>query len=208
MDGGSLGVARVLDWLGDLIERTCPTPPTLLGQALGGAIAARFAIEHGDRIARLVLSDSLGLAPFQPAPEFGLALGEFLERPTRKTFERLWRRCAFDLDRLRGDMGEQWRSYEAYTFDRAIAPEVRAAQHALMEQFGLPPIPAEDLARITVPTRLVWGREDIAISLAVAESASARFGWPLHIIDAAGDDAAMERPDQFLAALRSATNSS
>lgn len=204
VEGGALGAERVLGWLGELIERTCPTPPTLVGQSLGGGIAARFAIEHGDRLARLVLADSLALVPFQPSPEFGSALNEFLERPDRVTFERLWRRCAFDLDRLRDEMGDQWRLYESYTFDRALAPEVQAAQHTLMEEFGLPPIPAEDLARITVPTSLIWGREDIAISLALAESASARYGWPLHVIDASGDDAAMERPEEFLAALRAA----
>ena len=37
---------RVLAWLGELIERNCSAPPALVGAALGGAIAARFAFEH------------------------------------------------------------------------------------------------------------------------------------------------------------------
>jgi pimeloyl-ACP methyl ester carboxylesterase len=44
---GRLDVARVLAWLGELIEQTCPVPPTLVGHVLGGAIAARFAIQSG-----------------------------------------------------------------------------------------------------------------------------------------------------------------
>lgn len=34
---------RVAAWLGELIARTCPSPPALVGHGLGGAIAARFA---------------------------------------------------------------------------------------------------------------------------------------------------------------------
>ena len=71
---GPLDAERVLAWLGELIERTCTSPPALVGQMLGGAIAARFASDRGDRLSRLVLVDTLGLSAFQPAPEFGLAL--------------------------------------------------------------------------------------------------------------------------------------
>ena len=72
--GGPLDAERVLAWLGELIERTCSSPPALVGNTLGGAIAARFAADHGDRLSRLVLVDALGLTPFDPAPEFGRAL--------------------------------------------------------------------------------------------------------------------------------------
>ena len=37
---GAPDAGAVLAWLGDLIDRTCPTPPTLVGHLLGGAIAA------------------------------------------------------------------------------------------------------------------------------------------------------------------------
>jgi hypothetical protein len=40
------------------------------------------------------------------------------------------------------------------------------------------------------------------VRLAVAEAASARHGWPLRVIDHAGDDPPMEQPAAFLAALR------
>src|SRR3954470_11399451 len=76
---------RMADWLGEVIEATCPEPPTLVGLAAGGAIAARFAADHGDRIARLVLVDTLGLTDFAPAPQFGAALHGFLEDPSERT---------------------------------------------------------------------------------------------------------------------------
>ena len=58
---GELGGDRTLAWLGELIERTCPTPPALVGHLGSGSIAARFAAEHSDRLRSLVLVDSFGL---------------------------------------------------------------------------------------------------------------------------------------------------
>jgi pimeloyl-ACP methyl ester carboxylesterase len=193
---------RVLQWLGELIARTCPAPPALVGHALGGAIAARFAAEHWARIAQLVLVDTLGLAPFQPAPEFASALAEFVAAPNEATYERLWSKCAYDVDRLRARMGERWDTLKAYTLDRALAPGAQAVQGALMEQFGFPAIVPEALARIAVRAVLIWGRQDLATNLAVAEAASARYGWPLHVIDEAAGDPRMDKPERFLEVLR------
>jgi pimeloyl-ACP methyl ester carboxylesterase len=199
-----LEAERVLTWLDELIERTCSSPPALVGQILGGGIAARFASRRSDRLARLVLVDALGLSPFQPAPEFGLALTEFMAGPSEDTHDGLWRRCAFDLDRMRDGMGENWEWVKAYNLDRARTASLRAGQHSLMEEFGMAAIPAEDLAQIAVSTTLIWGRHDLATDLRVAEAASSRYGWPLHVIDDAADDPPLEQPEAFLRALRMA----
>lgn len=201
VSGGPIGADRVLDWLGALIKHTCATPPTLVGQILGGAIAARFASRDVDRLSRLVLVDTFGLAPFQPAPEFGRALTDFLTGPDEDTHDGLWRYCAFDLDRLRERMGESWDLIKAYNLDRARSAPLHATQQSLMEQFGMPAIPPAELERIAVPTALIWGRHDLATPLSVAEAASKRYGWPLHVIEDAADDPPMEQPKAFLVAL-------
>ena len=71
-----------------------------------------------------------------------------------------------------------------------------------MQEFGLHAIPAEELERIRVPTTLVWGRQDLATSLAVAEAASARYGWPLRVVEECADAPALEQPEALVAALR------
>jgi pimeloyl-ACP methyl ester carboxylesterase len=205
---GPLDADRVSAWLGELIERTCPTTPALVGQILGGAIAARFAIDQSDRLGQLVLVDAFGLTPFQPTPEFGLALTDFIAEPTEDTHDRLWRRCAFNLDEMRERMGESWEWLKAYNLERARATNLHAAQHSLMTQFGMPAIPPADLMRITVPTTLIWGRHDLATQLAIAEAASARYGWALHVIENAADDPPIEQPEAFLRALREALETS
>jgi pimeloyl-ACP methyl ester carboxylesterase len=205
---GHLDAEHIFAWLDELIEASCASPPAVVGQILGGAIAARFASARGRRLSGLVLVDALGLSPFQPTPEFAQALSDFIGQPTEDAHDRLWRRCAFDLDRMRDRMGESWVWLRTYNLDRARVPSVQTAQHRLMEQFGMTAIPPTDLARIAVPTTLIWGRHDLATQLAVAEAASARYGWPLHVIEHAGDDPPMEQPEAFLKALRVALHNS
>jgi FAD/FMN-containing dehydrogenase/pimeloyl-ACP methyl ester carboxylesterase len=199
-----LDAESMLAWLAELIERTCDEPPVLIGGATGGAIAARFAARHGDRIAGALLVDTLGLRPFEPEPEFGAALHAFMAEPNAETHDGLWRYCALDLDRLRADMGARWEPFAAYNLDRARTPGVQAALAALVEHFGDVRIPDAELAAITAPVTLIWGRGDRATPLAVAQAASARFGWPLHVIDGAADDPPVEKPEAFVAAVRRA----
>ena len=88
--------------------------------------------------------------------------------------------------------------------DRARTPAQRAAMKHLLPQLGLPAMPPSRLARVTVPTSLIWGRDDRQVGLRVAEAASARYGWQLHVIDRAADDPAYEQPETFLSALQTA----
>jgi pimeloyl-ACP methyl ester carboxylesterase len=204
---GQLDADHVLGWLGELIEHTCPSPPALVGRGLGGAIAARFAIAHPDRLSGLVLADAFGLSPFEPAPRFGLALNRFLEQPTERTRDGLFEQCFVDLGGLRQQVGERWELLAAYALDRAGMPGQKAALGRLMPQFGLPAIPPAELERIAVPTTLVWGRQDRQVRLQTAEAASARHGWPLHVIENAGDETQLEQPEAFLRALRATLGS-
>jgi pimeloyl-ACP methyl ester carboxylesterase len=196
-----------LMWLGELIETTCASPPVLVGKNAGGALAARFAIDHSDRIDRLVLVDTYGLARYRPAPGMALSFVRVLLRPTERGLERGFRHCFLDLDRVRAEMGERYEWIAAYALDRFRTPTVKAAMRSLMRQLASA-IPSRDLDRIAVPTTLIWGRHDLGVRLNVAEAASARHGWPLHVIDDARDDPAIEQPDAFMQALRTALDGS
>jgi pimeloyl-ACP methyl ester carboxylesterase len=94
-----------LTWLGELIKQTCAIPPVLVGKGPGGALAARFAIDHSDRIDRLVLVDTLGLDRFRPPPGMALTFMGVLLRPTERGLQRGFRRyCFVDLDGVRADL--------------------------------------------------------------------------------------------------------
>src|SRR5690606_20995477 len=91
--------------------------------------------------------------------------------------------------------------FATYAVEQARSPAGQAAMVRLLAEFGSP-LPPEDLDRLEVPTTLIWGRDDLATSLAVAQAAADRYGWPLRVIDAAGDDPALAQPAPFVATLR------
>lgn len=188
----SNGDVDAVQWLRELIAAMCTERPVVVGYALGGAIAARYALAHPVRA--LVLVDALGLTDFAPAPDFGEALHAFLAAPSDETHDALWQHCAFDLDRLRGQL--PWESFRAANV--AGARDLSGLQ-ALMAYTA--PVALDAL---TAPTTLIWGRHDKATPLQVAEAASLRHGWPLHVIDDCADDPPLEQPGAFLTALRAA----
>ena len=203
-DAGDGGVdeAHMVEWLDQLIDATCSEPPALVGHILGGAIGMRFAIARPQRLRQLVLVDSLGLAPFRPAPRFALALLGFMALPSRRSYERMMGQCEHDRDAVARAMGADWDSVRDYTIERARDRRAGAAVGSLMRSVGVPAIAPDRLARLAVPTTLIWGRHDRALRVTIAENASTRYGWPLHVIEDTADDAPLERPTPFLETLR------
>jgi pimeloyl-ACP methyl ester carboxylesterase len=187
----------IFPWLSELIEQTCPSPPALVGNILGGSIGARFAIKHGDQLQRLILVNSLGLGKFRPAPRFAFGLFRFMIWPTEKNFNRFFPQCIYDVDGLRNSIAEKWDAFMAYNIECARDEERRTVMQAMMKKLGIPKIPSKELEKIKVPTALVWGRYDKANKLKIAKAANKNFGWPLYVIDDTRDDPKIERPKAF-----------
>ncbi|MCH7230272.1 alpha/beta hydrolase [Glycomyces sp. L485] len=201
---GRLDAATVLAWLNALIDRTCESKPVLAGHLLGGSIAARYAADHGDRLAHLVLVDTMGLGWFRPAPSFAIPMVRFIAHPTSHSRDRLFNRCFLDIDRVGERTGDHWGPLQEYAVECARSSTTQTALRRMMPRLGVPPIPKDDLRRITVPTILVHGRHDLQVSLKTAEAAGAEYGWPLHVIEDCRDDPAAEQPEALLEAMRGA----
>jgi pimeloyl-ACP methyl ester carboxylesterase len=200
--GGSLDEPGVLNWLGEFIAKKCDQPPIVLGVSLGGSIGARFAVERGSEIEKLILVDSGSLGRFRPAPSLLFALIRFIRKPNQAGAARLQRHLFFDIDRVREQMGDRLTALQDYQINRAKQPSVKSANRTLLRNFGTKRIRDEELRRISVPVALIWGRHDRVMSLKYAERASADFGWSLHVIDDAGHVPMAEQPAAFGSALR------
>ena len=198
-----LDADRVLSWLDALIDRTCPTPPVLVGQLIGGAIAARFAAGSPGSVRALVLVVPFGLAPFAPTPAFGAAMTGYLTDPTGDSHDTLWQHCVHDLDEVRSRLGGRWDAMRNYNLTLARIPAVAGALQTLLGLFAMPSIPDDVLARIAVPTTLVWGRDDAIVPVSVGEAAAARYGWPIRVLDNTGNEPAIESPEAFVKAVTS-----
>lgn len=207
LPSGRLDRDRVLSWLGELIEETCPSPPVLVGHLLGGALAARFAGGRGDQVRALVLVDTFGLGWNRPALRFAFPLATFVAHPTERSRDRFLNQCFADFDVVRDDMGARFERLGDYVLTWARSEKAKPALRSLMPEFGLRGIPDAELAGITVPTTLIHGRHDLQTRLEVAERAAARYGWPLHVIEDCRDDPAFEQPAAFLQALHAALGS-
>ena len=204
VSNGRIDPRGVLAWLEEFIGRTCESPPVLVGKGPAGALAARFAAEHGDSVDRLVLVDSHGLGRFRPPLRMMLGFLGVILHPTAQGLDRNFRKyCFADAGQVTSVLGERYEWMTTYALDRFRSPSVRTTMRRLMPWLSSP-IPPADLDRITVPVTLIWGRHDVGVPLQVAESASARYGWPLHVIEDARDDPALEQPHAFLAAVREA----
>jgi pimeloyl-ACP methyl ester carboxylesterase len=201
--GEALDAAQVLSWLDALVDQTCPTPPVVVGQLTGGAIAARFAAATPDRLRALVLVVPFGLAPFAATPAFGAALTGYLTDPTGQSHDTLWRHCVRDLDDVSSRLGERWNAMRAYNLALARTPAVAGAFQTLFALFAAQPIEEDVLGRITVPTTLIWGRDDTIVPVSVGEAASARYGWPIRVLENTGNEPAIEDPAAFVKAVTS-----
>jgi pimeloyl-ACP methyl ester carboxylesterase len=155
--GRAAFAGEVMDALG--IEEAA-----IFGNSLGGLAAWRFAADHPERVSALVLISpgayamngiSEEAAPVPPAveaylrtvPEAGLekSLSAIYADPAAVTPER--RKAIRDMMRREG-AGEAFvRSLELFTL----------------------PDPDAELARIEVPTLIIWGREDAVISPQMGE---------------------------------------
>ncbi len=151
------GVLRnFLDSLG--IDRV-----TLVGNSLGGASCAKFAINYPEYVENLVIMGGGGTVSFDRSkPELlgdGIvALAKFLQEPTREAVEHLLSLFVYDFDGVpKNELEER--------ISLALRPDMIAAQRTL---FGDPDAIedlTDQLSKITARTFLLWGREDRFIPL-------------------------------------------
>ena len=193
-----LDPATFAAWFSALLRMTCDQPPVLVAHSLGGSLAARFATEHGDLLGRLVVYGAPGVGRYRMPLRLRVTAIRFTLRPSERNAERFDRLAFFDLDRVRREDAAWFAAFGADTLARARVPHVKRTMRRLIA-LGTKPVPG--LERLTVPATLLWGRHDRFVPLGLAEAASTRLGWPLHVVDAAGHVPHVEQPDAFMEAL-------
>lgn len=191
------------DWFAALLRQTCPEKPALIAHSLGGSLAARFAAEHGALLRRLVIFAAPGIGPYRMPLRLRVVAVRFALRPSERNAERFDRFALLDLDRTREQDPEWFDAFTAYTLSRAVVPHIKRTMQQLIKT-GMKRVPDAELRRIAVPTSLVWGRHDRMVPVGLAQEATTRLGWPLHVIDDAAHAPQIEQPERLLRALAAA----
>ena len=203
-----LDAAAFAGWFAELLRETCPDErPTLIAHSLGGSLAARFAAEHGHLLSRLLIYAAPGIGPYRLPLQLRVVAVRFALRPSEGNAERFDRFALLDLDRTRDLDAEWFDAFVAYTRFRARTRHVKRTMQRLIRDCTRQ-IPDSELRRIGVPTGLLWGRHDRMVPLGVGQGASARLGWPLHVIDDAAHAPHLEQAERFARAVSAALDRS
>ena len=187
----------VLDFLDGL--QIGPLP--VLGNSMGGSIAARLAATSPDLVSRLVTIGGIGLSIFSPSPAEGIKLlVQFVEDPTRERLTAWMESMVYDTRILTDEFVEmRWRTAS----DPAALADVRKLFNAQsLAAMGKPSAMAAEqvglLTQIQAPTLITLGRDDRVTPLD-SSLVALRFikQCELHVFYDCGHWAMIERKDEF-----------
>ena len=201
---GRLRPAVFADWFAALLRRIGVTTPMLVAHSLLGSVAVRFGATHGALLGRLVIYAAPAVSEYHMPWGLRTTAVRFAIRQTERNSARYERWALHDLERVRDRDPEWLDAFDVYLRAcGAVGHVKRTVRQLVMSETRR--IPDDELRRVGVPTALLWGRDDRMVPLEVGQRASARLGWPLHVIDDAGHAAHMEQPVAFVRALHATT---
>ncbi len=179
----------------------------LIAQSMGGPGAVEFAIAHPERVAKLILIDSVGIA--QPPP----VLGRVLQLPVvgEGLFHLLGGTRKSLSDFLKNDVYFVKSVFDDQVVDDMLrvinSPGGKAAAYATMMRMTA----ADSVKRFTprlqqlkVPTHLIWGDHDPLFPLEKCGRVMQSMipGATLDVIEGSGHEPPVEAPEQFVATLK------
>ncbi|MBV8856617.1 MAG: alpha/beta fold hydrolase [Acidobacteria bacterium] len=144
-------VGTYVDFLDKFLSELKVERATLVGNSMGGWVAALYAVRYPSKVERLVLVDSAG---FAPPKEFDLSTLSGLNPSTREEMKRL-AGMVFYNPLLRSDaavdvlLAERMSAGDGYTIQRLVESIYRG-EDMLDGKLGA----------VKQPVLLVWGRED------------------------------------------------
>jgi pimeloyl-ACP methyl ester carboxylesterase len=185
-------VSTFVDFLGGFLTELKIERASLIGNSLGGWVAAAYALAHPERIEGLVLSDAVGYAALAKAMDqralsaLRLASREDIRYLGALTFHD--KRFYQDVDAI---FKQRVTAGDSYTVGQFLDSMIRGDD-----------VLDDRLHAINRPTLIIWGREDKLIPLSFGERfhqeiANSR----LQIIGNCGHIPQLECPTEFSAAV-------
>src|SRR5689334_3404114 len=186
-------IRTYVDFLDQFCKQLKIERPTLIGNSMGGWIAAMFTASFPDRVDKLVLVDAAGYAPpkdFDMRTLFGL-------NPTTREGMKVLVAKVFYNKAFQTDAA----------IDQAIAARIAAGDGYTINSITESIIRGEDflddvVKTIKRPTLIVWGRQDGLVPLADGERFNKDIaGSKMVVLDQCGHVPNAEKPGEFNAAL-------
>ena len=137
----------------------------IVGNSMGGAVGITFAINHPDRIGKLVTIGGIGTNIYSPGPSEGIRLlQEFTEDPTRQRLVDWLTSMVYDQRLVTEQLiEERWQlGTDPDTLASARRMYGKAAFAGMMKAMRASdaPMPWAQMHKVAAPTLLTWGRDD------------------------------------------------
>lgn len=178
-----VSVSGLVDFVAQFVEHKGYDKVHVLGNSLGGHVGLLYAIAHPERIASVTLTGSSGL--YESA--FGSAFPkrgdyEYIREKTAATFYDPAVASKELVDEVFGIVNDRGKAI------RVVATAKSAVRHNL----------GDKLHKITAPTLLIWGKQDIVTPAFVGEKFHELIkDSRLHLLDECGHAPMMEKPAIF-----------
>lgn len=137
----------------------------IVGNSMGGIVAARFAIAEPDRVRRLVTIGGVGRNLFSPGPGEGInLLVEFTEEPTRERLVAWLNSMVYDRSLVTEELVEE--RWAQATEPATLASARRMYGRGVLEAAATAAARSDQapwwamLHKIQARTLLTWGRDD------------------------------------------------
>ncbi len=197
--GRHCNVEGVADILSRTISQLTDQPAIVVGSSFGGHVALRIALERPELCRALVLTGASGLYEKSYDEELEQTVlnkpkREVQHRPSWEWLRRQIGELFYDPDLApREDVD---RSFAELSHRRCARAMVKLSKSARRDHMG------DRLHAITMPTLLLWGRQDIVTPPRVAEEFRALIpDARLHWLDQCGHAPMIEKPQEFTDAL-------
>ena len=197
------------EWLVGVLDALDLPTATLVGNSLGGLVALQAAVDHPDRVERLVLVDAAGLGrTISPALalETPPVLGEVAVRAASGVPGGAHGRAALRAALV---FGRPWRAPRAWLTDQVehgsrhsfVATTV-AAHRAVIDLSGQRHVLLDRLPEVEAPTLVVWGTQDRVVPVVHGREAVRRLRHAsLALVPGAGHLPQVESPAAVTAAV-------
>ncbi len=190
-------VGMLVDFLDSFCKKLAITKATVVGNSLGGWTAMAFTLAHPEKVERMVLVDSAGfsfehLGGSKPTREMLEVMNVSTVEGAKTLLGVIFANKAIATDAVAETfLAEHFRKNDGYTIERFIDSILRSED-----------VVDGKLAKIKIPTLVVWGREDLLTPLAGGKMmANEIAGSEIVILDRCGHVPQMECAAPFNAAL-------
>jgi pimeloyl-ACP methyl ester carboxylesterase len=186
-------VQTYVDFLNEFLRQLKVEKASLVGESLGGWIAALYVAEIGGSahlipVDRLVLVDAAGLKQDQPIPDLNPSSLAAMRGVMEAVFyDTSW----LNEDALRKIFTDKLAVHDSYTVRSFLGNPTREKERM-----------DDRLASIKTPTLVVWGRQDKLLPIASGERYAAGIaGAKMVSFEKCGHVPPIEKTEEFLAAV-------